>query len=196
MPAARAAAWGGASSTATCANRESTIRPFARVEYHAPRAPTSRPTRRYERRWEDARRYPLIHCTSLAEPLEAPRNREVAMNLEYEFSYRASLKPALAVGPGPYGMRLVVEVTGGSFEGKRPKGKILTGGADWLFAGAAGFGRLDVRAQLVTEDGAAIYLSYFGILEMNAKIQQALSDPNSGTDFGDQYFRTSPRFEP
>jgi hypothetical protein len=117
------------------------------------------------------------------------------MNLEYEFSYRASLKPALPVGPGPYGMRLFVEVTGGSCEGKRLKGKLLTGGGDWLLAGADGFGRLDVRAQLVTDDGAAIYLSYFGILEMNAKIQQALSDPNSATDFGDQYFRTSPRFE-
>jgi hypothetical protein len=117
------------------------------------------------------------------------------MNLEYEFSYRASLKPALAVGPGPYGMRLFVEVVGGSVEGKRLKGKMLTGGGDWLLVGADGFGRLDVRAQFVTDDGAAIYLSYFGILEMNAKIQQALTDPNTGTDFGDQYFRSTPRIE-
>jgi hypothetical protein len=45
------------------------------------------------------------------------------MHLEHEFSYRASLKPPLYVGSGPYGNRLVVEVTGGSFEGKRLKGK-------------------------------------------------------------------------
>ena len=117
------------------------------------------------------------------------------MNLEYEFSYRASLKPALAVGPGPYGTRLVVEVIGGSFEGKRLKGKILTGGADWLLAGPDGFGRLDVRAQFVTDDGAAIYLSYFGLLEMNDKVQRALSDPQNGTDYADHYFRTNPHFE-
>jgi uncharacterized protein DUF3237 len=117
------------------------------------------------------------------------------MNLEYEFSYQANLKPALPVGAGPYGTRLVVEVLGGSFEGKRLRGKILTGGGDWLLAGPDGFGRLDVRAQLVTEDGAAIYLSYFGLLEMNAKVQQALADAKNGTDFGDHYFRTSPRFE-
>ena len=117
------------------------------------------------------------------------------MNLEYEFSYRASLKPPLAVGAGPYGTRLVVEVTGGSFEGKRLRGKILTGGGDWLLAGSDGFGRLDVRAQLVTEDGAAIYLSYLGLLEMNPKVQQALADPKHATDYGDQYFRTSPHFE-
>ena len=117
------------------------------------------------------------------------------MNLEYEFSYRASLKPALAVGPGPYGTRLFVEVTGGTVEGERLKGKILTGGGDWLLAGADGFGRLDVRAQFVTDDGAAIYVSYFGILEMNEKVQKALADPNSSTDYRDHYFRSSPRFE-
>jgi hypothetical protein len=117
------------------------------------------------------------------------------MNLEYEFSYRASLKPALAVGPGPYGTRLFVEVTGGSVEGNRLKGKIMTGGGDWLLAGADGFGRLDVRAQFVTEDGAAIYVSYLGILEMNEKVQQALTDPNRSTDYRDQYFRSAPRFE-
>ena len=117
------------------------------------------------------------------------------MNLEHEFSYQATLKAPLDVGPGPYGTRLVVEVTGGRFEGKRLNGKILTGGADWLLAGSDGFARLDVRAQLVTDDGAAIYLSYFGVLEMNAKVQAALADPAMGTDFADQYFRTNPRFE-
>jgi len=117
------------------------------------------------------------------------------MNLEKEFSYRASLKAPLAVGAGPYGTRLVVEVTGGDIEGKRIKGTFLTGGGDWLLVGPDGWGRLDVRAQIVTDDGAAIYLQYFGILEMNAKVQAALADTSASTDYGDQYFRTSPRFE-
>jgi uncharacterized protein DUF3237 len=117
------------------------------------------------------------------------------ITLEYEFGYRASLKPPLPVGPGPYGTRLFFEVTEGTFEGKRLKGKILTGGGDWLLVGADGFGRLDVRAQFVTDDGAAIYLSYFGLLEMNAKIQAVVADTKLGSDFGDQYFRTNPRFE-
>jgi len=117
------------------------------------------------------------------------------MNLEHEFTYRAALKPPLAVGPGPYGTRLFFEVIDGTFEGKRLKGKMLGGGGDWLLAGADGFGRLDVRAQLVTNDGAAIYLTYFGILELNDKVQKAIGDTTTGTDYGDQYFRTSPRFE-
>jgi hypothetical protein len=116
------------------------------------------------------------------------------MNLEYEFTYHATLKEPVSVGTGPYGMRLFFEVTGGSLEGKRLKGKFLTGGGDWLLVGPDGWGRLDVRAQLLTDDGAAIYLSYYGVLEMNDKVQRATT-AGSGTDYDDQYFRTNPRFE-
>lgn len=116
------------------------------------------------------------------------------MNLDLEFTYRASLKEPLPVGAGPFGNRQIVEVLGGSFEGPRLKGKILTGGADWLLVGPDGWGRLDVRAQFLTDDGAALYLSYYGILEMNEKVQQAIAT-GAGTDYADQYFRTNPRFE-
>ncbi len=117
------------------------------------------------------------------------------MNLEYELSYRAALKEAINVGSGPYGNRLVVEVTGGDFEGKRLKGKVLSGGGDWLLAGPDGFGRIDVRVQFMTDDGAAIYLSYTGLIEMTEKVGQALADGSVGTDYGDHYFRTTPCME-
>ncbi len=116
------------------------------------------------------------------------------MQLEYECTYHATLKQPVVVGPTPYGTRMIFEVTGGSFEGKRLRGKVLTGGGDWLLVGADGWGRLDVRAQFVTDDGAAIYLSYYGLLEMNEKVQHATAG-TTGTDYGDQYFRTNPRFE-
>lgn len=116
------------------------------------------------------------------------------MNLEYEFSYHADLKEPVIVGAGPYGSRLVFQVTGGQFEGPRLKGTILSGGGDWLLVGADGWGRLDVRAQFLTDDGAGIYLAYFGLLEMNERVQQGI-DAGKGTDYGDQYFRTNPRLE-
>jgi hypothetical protein len=110
------------------------------------------------------------------------------MQLEYELTYNATLKDPVAIGAGPYGTRLVYEVTGGSLDGKRLKGKVLTGGADWLLIGP------DVRVQFVTDDGAAIYAVYYGVLEMNEKVQRAIT-AGSSTDYGDQYFRTNPRFE-
>jgi hypothetical protein len=120
---------------------------------------------------------------------------EDPMNSELEFSYRAEVKMPVTVGPGPYGTRLFFEVLGGSFEGKRLNGKMLTGDGDWLLAGEDGFARVDVRTQFLTDDGAVIYSYYGGLLQMTPKVQAALTDPNSSTNFTDQYFRTTPRFE-
>jgi hypothetical protein len=117
------------------------------------------------------------------------------MKLEYEFSYQAMLKEPLPIGAGPYGNRIFVEVIGGRAEGPRLRAKLLTGGGDWLLIGADGFGRLDVRAQFLTDDGAAIYVSYYGILQATEALQRGLADGKTGTDFGDQYFRSQPRFE-
>ena len=116
------------------------------------------------------------------------------MNLEYEFTFNAMIKDPLQIGAGPYGTRLVFEVTGGSLDGKRLKGKVLTGGGDWLLVGPDGWGRLDVRAQFLTDDGAAIYAAYSGLLEMNEKVQRAIT-AGSSTEYADQYFRTTPRYE-
>jgi hypothetical protein len=116
------------------------------------------------------------------------------MNLEYEFTYVATLKPAVEIGPGPFGTRNFFEVIGGTFEGKRLKGKILTGGGDWLLLTPDGFAHLDVRAQFLTDDGASLYVQYNGILQVNQKVTDALAH-GANTDYGDQYFRTTPRFE-
>jgi len=116
------------------------------------------------------------------------------MELAYECTYHALLKGPVTVGQGPYGMRIIYDVVGGRADGPRFNGRVLTGGADWLLVGTDGWGRLDVRAQFLTDDGAAVYASYGGLLEMNDKVQQAIANGTS-TDFNDQYFRTNPRFE-
>lgn len=117
------------------------------------------------------------------------------MKLEYEFSYTAKLKDPVAVGPGPLGLRMFYEIAGGTAEGERIRGRILTGGGDWILIGEDGWGRLDVRGQLETHDGAVIYLSYFGLLEMNERVQQATVSPSAATDYADQYFRSALRLE-
>ena len=48
--------------------------------------------------------------------------------------------------------------------------------------------------QVETDDGAFVYIQYYGLIEINEKIQAAMAS-SEGTDFGDQYFRTTPRFE-
>ena len=118
------------------------------------------------------------------------------MELELEFTFEATLaSPTLALGPGPYGTRAIVSVQGGWVKGDRISGTLVGAGGDWVLIGPDGFGRLDVRAQIQTDDGAVLYLSYPGILEMNAKVGAALAGASQGTDFADHYFRTTPRLE-
>jgi hypothetical protein len=116
------------------------------------------------------------------------------MELQYEFEFHAMLKPPLEIGPGPFGTRLFFEATEGEVTGERLSGKLLTGGGDWLLVGADGWGRLDVRTQIETQDGAHIYVTYDGVLEMTEAFQKAFAEGGE-TDWEDQYFRTTPHLE-
>ena len=116
------------------------------------------------------------------------------MQLELLMTYHADLKPPVEIGAGPLGTRIVYDVLGGRAEGPRLRGRLLESGADWILVDASGIGRLDVRGTLETHDGARIYIQYFGVLEMNDAVQNAIAGGGS-TDFGDTYFMTQPRFE-
>jgi hypothetical protein len=118
----------------------------------------------------------------------------VSLGLEFEFQFFGMLKPPVEIGAGPYGTRLYFEVTEGNVTGERISGRVLSGGGDWILIGPDGWGRLDVRAQFQTHDGAFIFVSYFGVLEMNDGIQQAIQT-GAETAYADQYFRIAPRLE-
>ena len=118
------------------------------------------------------------------------------MNLELaqEFTYRVALKPPVSFGAGPLGLRTYLEVTGGEAKGPRFTATAIGGGGDWLRVGTDGYGRIDVRLQFQTHDGAFVYMEYFGLLEMNAAAVGAMTS-GGGTAYEDQYFRTTPRLE-
>lgn len=116
------------------------------------------------------------------------------MKLEPLLTLHADLSAPLEIGGCPSGSRSIFNVVGGSFEGRRLRGKIAPSGGDWLLVDAEGVGHLDVRIALTTEDGACIYMQYFGVLVMNEKIKTAL-EQGGATEYGDSYFMTQPRFE-
>ncbi len=115
------------------------------------------------------------------------------MKLDYLMTYRAELKPPVDVGQGPLGARQIFDVTGGTFEGPKLRGTILPSGADWLQVGSDGIARLDVRGTFATDDGAHIYLQYFGVLDL-ASVSEKLAR-GEAIEFGETYFMTTPRFE-
>jgi len=51
-----------------------------------------------------------------------------------------------------------------------------------------------VRATLETDDGARIYVQYYGVIVMNEAVNRALA-PGGATAYGDTYFMTQPRCE-
>ena len=67
--------------------------------------------------------------------------------------------------PGaPQGARMFVGVGGGSFEGDRLRGTIVSGsGGDYVTMRSNGSRHLDVRMVLTTHDGATILVTYNGI---------------------------------
>ncbi len=115
------------------------------------------------------------------------------MKLVQEMTFRATLKPPVAVGAVPTGTRMYYEIDGGEVIGDRVRGKIL-GGGEWALIGPDGYLRVDVRAQVETHDGAFLYVQYFGLLEMNAAVTGATA-AGKDTDFADQHFYTNPRIE-
>jgi hypothetical protein len=116
------------------------------------------------------------------------------MELVHEFTFDAVLKEAVSIGPGPFGERTIYEVLSGEVTGERINGTMGTGGADWILAGPDGFGRLDVRATMHTNDGASIYVQYFGVIEYTEAALAAV-DGSRSSDFDEHYFRITPRLE-
>lgn len=115
------------------------------------------------------------------------------MKLVQECTFRATLKPPLPIGAGPLGTRIYYEIDSGEMSGERLTGKVISGG-EWALLGPDGYIRVDVRLQVQTHDGALIYMQYFGLLEMNEKVQAALAS-GASTNYGDHTFFTNPRME-
>ncbi len=112
-----------------------------------------------------------------------------------ELTIRVTLAPPQMIGAVPLGMRVVGGVATGTVAGPRIRGTIVGPGADWMLIGSDGYGRVDVRLQVETDDGALVYVRYEGLLELNEVSSAALLDPTRETSWEEQYFRTTPRFE-
>jgi hypothetical protein len=102
--------------------------------------------------------------------------------------------PSLQLGTVPHGVRTVIPVTGGDFEGPRLRGKILPGGGDWLLLRPDGVLELDLRITLETDDHALIYMTFQGLRHGPPDVIAALGR-GEVVDPARYYFRTLPRFE-
>jgi len=116
------------------------------------------------------------------------------VQLDYLLTFTVVIGENTPIGGGPYGNRSIAAVSGGTFEGPTLRGHILPPGADWVLVDANRRGRIDVRLIFRTDDGANIYVTYTGVLELNEAVSKGLAGGGE-TQFGDNYFVTQLRFE-
>ena len=87
--------------------------------------------------------------------------------MEHIFSYEGtSAGPPEIIGPVAQGLRLNAYFSGGTVSGPKVNGKILPVGGDFLTVRTDGVGDIDVRLTIQTDDGALIYQTNSGVLEL------------------------------
>ena len=81
---------------------------------------------------------------------------------------RIQLQPFRSLEATPRGTRHIVELTDITIEGERFSAKQRgAAAADWLLVDSAGIGALDVRYCAETSDGALVYASYAGRVDLS-----------------------------
>ena len=93
-------------------------------------------------------------------------NRLAGVELEHLFSYWATLAPPEVIGPMAEGIRVHFYVTAGEVSGPKMRGRLRTVGGDWLLLRPDGVGLLDVRATMELNNGALIYTTYGGVVDL------------------------------
>jgi hypothetical protein len=114
--------------------------------------------------------------------------------LEFLFEEKVLLEPAQELGITTYGNRRIINIVGGTFEGPKLKGKILSGGADWQTVRADGTADLVAQYTLQTDDGALIYIVNEGIRHASPEILARMAK-GEFVDPSEYYMRTAATFE-
>ena len=126
----------------------------------------------------------LLGLNSLASAqVEEPKNTP---ELEFALQLKVTLGEAYNCGETQHGLRTIIPITGGTFEGPHIKGTIINGGADYQIANTA-INRTELEAIycIKTDDGVNIHVRNRGIIHSG-------KDANGNPTF---YFRAAPQFE-
>jgi hypothetical protein len=121
----------------------------------------------------------LTVSAQVTEPKDTPK-------LEFALQLKVTLGDSYDVGETQHGQRIVIPITGGTFEGPAIKGTIINGGADYQLANKA-LGRTELEAiySIKTDDGVYIHVRNRGIIWSG-------KDAQGNPSF---YFKAAPQFE-
>jgi len=113
---------------------------------------------------------------------------------EFAFAAHVAVATPLVVGSSSHGMRRVVPITGGTFEGPNIRGRVLPVGADFQYVRPDGVLAVEARYTLETSDDVLIMVTNRGIRRASPAVMDRLSR-GEPVDPSEYYFRTTPEFE-
>lgn len=116
------------------------------------------------------------------------------MPTRFAFEARVSVAAPLIVGDSSQGLRRVVPITGGTFDGPRIRGKVVAGGADWQVVRPDGVLAIDAKYTLETSDGVLIMVTNRGMRHGPPEVIEQLTR-GEAVDPSRYYFRTVAQFE-
>jgi len=109
------------------------------------------------------------------------------------FVLREQVPPLLVIGQTPNAFRRIGVIQGGSLEGERLWGEVVSGN-DWQSVRTDSCIKLDVRLVLGTTDGALIVMTYQCLRAGPPSVLERL-DKREAVDPRSYYFRMNPLFE-
>ena len=113
---------------------------------------------------------------------------------EFAFEARVTVQAPLVIGPSSHGLRRVVPITGGTFEGPGIRGRVLPVGADWQFVRPDDVLVVEARYTLQTSDSVLIMVTNRGLRRASQAVMNRLGR-GEPVDPSEYYFRTTAEFE-
>jgi len=115
--------------------------------------------------------------------------------LEFAFEIRVDVSEGIReLGATPKGVRKIIPLCGGTFEGPSIKGTILPGGYDWQLIRSDGVAEIEARYVLKTDEDALITIVNTGLRHAPATIMERMAR-GEALDPSLYYFRSVPLFE-
>lgn len=108
--------------------------------------------------------------------------------LEFVCDLKVTIDPPIELGNTPGGKRVIIPISGGTFEGPNMKGTVLKGGADYQYVTMDGQ-RTELEAiyTIKTEDNVLIHVRNMGLIFQPDETEESHS--------AEAYFRAAPQFE-
>lgn len=121
---------------------------------------------------------------------------DISPTLEFAFALHVHVTPGKMqeLGQTPKGLRRIIPILGGHFEGPEIKGEIIPGGYDWQLLRTDGVAEIEARYVLKTDDGELITIINTGLRHGPPDVMARMAQGEE-VDPSSYYFRSVPVFE-